>query len=85
MWENWDPRKKHEETVKTRMGSSTGNPDKKSTKTDQNDKTERSWNMWEENGKDNTRKNYSTTWGNKLEGSGERRETKEISTKGKTI
>ena len=30
-------------------------------------------------------KNNSTTWGNKPEGSGERRETKEISTKGKTI
>ena len=34
--------KKHEQTVKTRMGSSTGNPDKKSTKRDQNGKTERS-------------------------------------------
>ena len=41
--------------------------------------------MWEENGKDNTRKNNSTALGNKPEGSGERRETKEISTKGKTI
>ena len=41
--------------------------------------------MWEENVKDNTRKNNSTTWGNKPEGSGKRNETKEISTKGKTI
>ena len=31
------------------------------------------------------RKNNSTTWGNKPESSGERREIKEISTKGKTI
>ena len=38
------------------MGSSTGNQDKKSTKTSQNGKTERSLNMREENGKDNTRK-----------------------------
>ena len=30
---------------------------KKSTKTGQNGKTERSWNKWDENGKDNTRKN----------------------------
>ena len=67
------------------MGSSTGNPDKKSTKTVQNGKTERSWNMWEENGKATREKNNSTTWGNKPEGSGERRETKEVSTKGKTI
>ena len=79
------PTKKYEETVKTRMGSSTGNPDKKSTKTSQNGKTERSWNRWEENWKDNTRKNNSTTWGNKPEGSGERRETKKISIKGKTL
>ena len=41
--------------------------------------------MLEENGKDNTRKNNSTTWGNESESSGERREIKEISTKGKTI
>ena len=45
MWENWGPLKKHEETVETRMGSSTGNPDKKSTKTAQNGKTEKSLNM----------------------------------------
>ena len=64
------------------MESSTGNPDKK---TGQNGKTERSRNMWEENGKDNTRKNNNTIWGNKPEGLGERRETKAISTKGKTI
>ena len=30
---------------------------KKSTKTGKNGKTERFWNMWEENGKDNTEKN----------------------------
>ena len=41
--------------------------------------------MEEENRKDNTRKNNSTTWGNKPEGSSERWKTKEISTKGKTI
>ena len=34
---------------------------KKTTKTDQNGKTERSWNKWEKSGKDNTRKNNSTT------------------------
>ena len=45
-----------------------------STKTGQNGKTKRSWNMSEENGKDNTRKNSSTTWGNKPESSGERRD-----------
>ena len=41
--------------------------------------------MWEQNEKDNMRKNNSTTWGNKPESSGERREIKEISTKVKTI
>ena len=34
---------------------------KKSTKTGQNGKTKRSWNMWKQNGNDNTRKNNSTT------------------------
>ena len=44
---------------------------KKSTKTDQNDKTkERCWNMLEQKGKGNTRKNNSTTWGNKPESIG---------------
>ena len=77
------PHKNHEGTIKTRMGSSTGNRDKQSSKTGQNwKKKERTWNMWEENGKDNTGKNNSTTWGNKPEGSCERRETKEISKKG---
>ena len=39
---------------------------KKSTKTGQNDKTkQRRWNMLEQKGKGNTRKNNSTTWGNK--------------------
>ena len=47
VWEKWGLLKKHEQTVETRMGSSIGNPDKKSTKTGQNGNTERSWNMWE--------------------------------------
>ena len=34
---------------------------KKSTKTGLNRKTKISWNMWEQNGKDNTRKNNNTT------------------------
>ena len=67
------------------MRNSAGNPDKKSRKTSQNGKTERSWNMWEQNAKDNMRKNNSTTWENKPESSGERREIKEISTKDNTI
>ena len=28
-WENWDPLKKYEEKIKTRMENSTGNADKK--------------------------------------------------------
>ena len=40
--------------------------------------------MWEQNGTDNTRKNNSTTSGNKPESSGEIREIKDISTKDKT-
>ena len=68
------------------MGNSTGNTDKKSTKAGQNDKTkERRWNMYEQKGKGNTKKDNSTTWGNKPESTGERRKIKEISTKGKTI
>ena len=44
--------KKHEEKIKTRMGKSTGNAGKKSTKTGQNDKTkEIRWNMLEQKGK----------------------------------
>ena len=43
----------------------------------QNGKIERSWNIWEENGKENrSKKNNSTTWGNKTESSGERRRLK---------
>ena len=78
-WENWDPLKKHEEKIKTRMGNLIGNADKKITvKTGQNDNTkERHWNMKEQKGKGSTRKNY-TTWGNKLESTGERRKIKEI-------
>ena len=45
LWEKWDPLKKHEEKIKTMMGISTGNADKKSTKTSQHDETkERGWN-----------------------------------------
>ena len=58
---NWDLLNKHEEKVKTKMGNSTGNASKKSTKTGPNGKTKRSWNIWEQNGKNNTRKNNSTT------------------------
>ena len=55
-------------------------------KTGKNDKTkERRWNNLEPKRKDNTRKAYNKTWGNKPERSGERRKIKEISTKGKTI
>ena len=62
------PLKKDKETVKTRMGNSTGNTHKKkSTKTGQNGKTKRSWNMWAQNAKDNTGKNNCSTWGNKQE------------------
>ena len=32
LWENWDPLKKHEETVKIGMGNSTGNANKKKTR-----------------------------------------------------
>ena len=47
LWENWDPLKKHEETVKTGMGNSTGNANKKkkTTKTSPNDK--KGWRVWE--------------------------------------
>ena len=38
------------------MGNSTGNTDKKSMKTGQNGKTEKCWNIWEQNAKDHTRK-----------------------------
>ena len=37
--ENWDTLKKHERKIKTMMGISTINSDKKSTKTGKNDKT----------------------------------------------
>ena len=46
------------------------------------DKTkERPWYMLEQKGKENTRKNNSTTCGNEPESTGERRKIKEISTK----
>ena len=68
------------------MRISTRNSDKKSTKTGKSDKTkERRWNNLEQKRKDNTRKAYNKTWGNKPETTGERRKIKEISTKGKTI
>ena len=41
--------------------------------------------MWEQKGNGNTRKNNSTTCGNKPESTGERNQIEEISTKGKTI
>ena len=67
------------------MGNLTGNADKESTKTGQNDKIKRRWNMLEQKGKGNTGKNNSTTCGNKPESTGERKKIKEILTKGKTI
>ena len=66
--------------------NSTGNTNKKSTKTGQNDKTkERCWNMVEQKRKGNTRKINRTPWGNKPESTGERRKIKDTSTKGKRI
>ena len=68
------------------MGNSAGNADKKATKTGQNDKTKRK--TQEQVGRKRKKqhnKNYDTTWGNKLESTGERIKIKEISTKGKTI
>ena len=48
--------------IKTRLGISTRNSDKKSTKTGKNDKTkERRWNNREQKRKDNTGKTYNTT------------------------
>ena len=42
---NWDPLQNHERKLKTRMGISTRNSDKKYTKTGKNDKTKESrWN-----------------------------------------
>ena len=44
------------------MGNSTGNANKNSAKTGQNDKTKaRRWNLKEQKGKGNTRKNGNTT------------------------
>ena len=57
---------------------------KKTTKTSPNDKKERDWNKQKE-GTGNMGKNNCKTWGNKPESTGQRRKTKEISTKGKTI
>ena len=57
--ENWDPFKKHERKIKSWMGISTRNSDKKSTKTGKNDKTkEKRWKNLEQKRKDNTRKAY---------------------------
>ena len=62
------------------MENSTENTDEESTKTGKNDKTKTRWYMLEQKGKDQTRKNNSTTWGNKPEGTGKRRKIREIST-----
>ena len=60
------------------MGNSTGNVDKKSTRS-KNDKTENAGKSWNEKGKSNTSKTNNTTRGNKSEDTGERRKTKKIS------
>ena len=68
------------------MGYSTGNANKKIRKKARIiKKSERRWNKREQKGTGNTGKNNSTTRGNKPESAGERRNIKEISTKGKTI
>ena len=83
--QNWDPHKKHEETIKTGMENSTGNEKKKKQRKQARIiLKERLWNR-REDGTGNMGKNNSTTWGNEPESSGQRRKIKEISTKGKTI
>ena len=63
------------------MGNSTENANKKPTQTGLIDKTsERRWNMRSRKEKTTREKNNSTTWGNKPESTGERREIKDIST-----
>ena len=57
---------------------------KKTTKTSPTDKKERDWNKRKE-GTGNMGESNSTTWGNKPESTGQRRKTKQISTKGKAI
>ena len=66
------PSKSTKKKIKTRMGNSTGNADKKnSTRTGQIDKPkERRWNTLKQKGKGIKRKNISTTWGNKPESAG---------------
>ena len=69
------------------MGNLTGNAEKKSTKTCQNDKTTENAGTFRDK-KDEAiqkEKNNKTTWGNKPESPGERRKIKEILTKDKTI
>ena len=68
------------------MENSTGNAEKKATKTGKNDKTkEKRWNRLGQKRKTYTRKNTNTTRGNKPEKAGERRKIKKISRKGKTM
>ena len=61
------------------MGNSTGNADKKSTKTGKNDRTaEKYWNILGRKGNGNTRKSNNTTWGNKPESTDEKMMIKKI-------
>ena len=54
LWENWCSPNEQEQKLKTWMGNSTGNTDKKSMKTSKNDKTEvERRNMTEKRGKSN--------------------------------
>ena len=56
--------KKKKKKIKTWMGNSTGNANKKSTKTGKNDKPkEKRWNMLGQKEGSNARKNNNTTWG----------------------
>ena len=80
------PPQKHEQKLKTWMGNSTGNADKKSTTTSKNDKTEEErWNMLGRKRKTNTSKTTKTTQWNKPEGISEWRKTKKILSLNKTI
>ena len=66
------PSKCMKKKIKTRMGNSTGNADKKSTKTSQNDKTkEDDVTCTYTKEKTIQEKNNNTTWGNKPESPGE--------------
>ena len=51
--------KEHEQKIKSWMGNSTGNTDKRSTASGKNDKTKKKrWNKLEQKGKGNTRKKW---------------------------